>query len=132
MPYHVYLLSDADGCSPLLTTRPLPWRRLRQLDGLLMLPRGSFVRLDHALEAVEQILDVEEELRVERCRKQPAALRREHLSNGGEIAVVQSPVQEPVDPLVQYEERGRGQTVGRELVGGRVGADRKEMVQAQD
>jgi hypothetical protein len=68
MCYHVYLVTDARGCSPLLSTRPLPWQTLRELaDGFLILPRGSYVRVDRALEECAEIEAVNDELSTEQC-----------------------------------------------------------------
>jgi hypothetical protein len=68
MRHYVYLITDRDGCSPLLAIRPLPWRLLRELPGFLVLPRGSYVRLEHALAVCEEIEAVEEELAAERTQ----------------------------------------------------------------
>jgi hypothetical protein len=46
--------------------RPLPWRLLRKLPGFLVRPRGSYVRLDHALAECDEIVAVEDELAEER------------------------------------------------------------------
>lgn len=67
MRYHVYLMTDRGGCSPLLSTRPLPWRALRAADaGFLLTPRGSYARLDLALDHCAEILALEMELAAER------------------------------------------------------------------
>jgi len=65
-------MSDLDGCSPVLTTRPLPWRVLRQLDAsFLVLPHGCYARIEHALDACAEIMRVEEELATERLPQRP-------------------------------------------------------------
>ena len=65
MRYHIYLMTDSEGCSSLLSTRPLPWRTLRELPGLLVLPRGSYVRLEHALAVCDEIEAIQKELAAE-------------------------------------------------------------------
>lgn len=66
MRFHLYLVTDRTGCSPMLTTRPLPWRALREADpGFLVRPQGSYARLNCALERFAETLAVEDELRTE-------------------------------------------------------------------
>jgi hypothetical protein len=48
MSYHVYLITDVEGCWPLIAHSALPWRDMRT-DLLLVYPRGDFEHIEDAL-----------------------------------------------------------------------------------
>jgi hypothetical protein len=54
MSYHLYLVTDPNGCWPLLSETPLPWRSMRT-DYLLIFPRGRFGTMEEALEAAAEV-----------------------------------------------------------------------------
>lgn len=57
MRYHVYLVTDPNGCWPLITNCALPWETMRR-DLLLVYPRGSYANLQLALVVADEIRTV--------------------------------------------------------------------------
>ncbi len=57
MSYHVYLLTDPNGCWPLITNCALPWKAMRS-ELLLICPRGHYSTLQLALVVAEEIRSV--------------------------------------------------------------------------
>lgn len=57
MRYHVYLVTDPNGCWPLIMNCALPWRTMRG-DLLLVYPRGNYTNLQLALVVADEIRTV--------------------------------------------------------------------------
>jgi hypothetical protein len=57
MSYHVYLVTDPNGCWPLITNCAIPWKAMRG-DLLLVYPRGSYTTLQLALVVADEIRTV--------------------------------------------------------------------------